>query len=158
MLMMPRAPRANRDVCRSSRVMWAMPRRAQLAWTVVVLIVWGVHPAVGALRSPWDAPVPLVPAHAHCPDPPVLSPDLATADYYRDAAHSVVDPARLAAYEQEAGPLREAARRTVDMADRFRATGDPAEGECVARWLARFAADGVLTGRMSTNRESAQHP
>jgi len=119
-----------------------------------VLLLGGAAPAPRGLRSPWDTPPQAAATMesetcAHAPDLPT---GITASDYYSDSAHSVVDPARLKAYRQAVAPLQHAARYIVAMADRYRTDGDVAAADCAARWLDRFAADGVLTGSMSSNQ------
>ncbi len=121
---------------------------------VTVLLVGAAGPAPGELRSPWDAPVKAgaTTAGEACSRLPDLSAGITASDYYSDRAHSIVDPARLKAYRQAVEPLHQAAQYVVAMADRCRADGDVAAADCAARWLDRFAVDGVLTGSMGSNQ------
>ncbi|GGA06797.1 alginate lyase family protein [Dyella caseinilytica] len=112
--------------------------------------------AAHALRSPWDGAVAV---HASspadtCAQPASLPQGIATSDYYSDAAHSIVDPARLHAYEQSVKVWHDAAQSVDRMADRYRATGDVSLAACVATWLDSFAGTGALTGTMSSNQST----
>jgi poly(beta-D-mannuronate) lyase len=112
--------------------------------------------AQAMLASPWDAPVTAHAASAagSCATPVTLTQGIVTADYYSDAAHSVIDPARLHAYEQVVKVWHDAAQTVDDMADRYRATGDASQAACAANWLASFADKGALTGTMSSNQST----
>lgn len=128
--------------------------RAVQAPIAAVLLAGGVGQARAGLHSPWDTPAEAVTTTEGeaCTYPPDLAARIAASDYYSDSAHSLVDPARLKAYRQAVMPLQHAAQQVVVMADRYRAHGDIAAANCAARWLGRFAADGVLTGSMSSNQ------
>jgi poly(beta-D-mannuronate) lyase len=120
----------------------------------MILLVVGAGPAPTGLRSPWDTrpkAATTTPGEA-CKHTPDLTAGITASDYYNDSAHSVVDPARLKAYRQAVAPLQHAAEQVVAMADRYRTDGDSAAADCAAHWLGRFAADGVLTGSMSSNQ------
>ena len=116
-----------------------------------------VSHATDGLRSPWDTPVT---AHAAatsshaCPTAAALPTSIATADYYSDTAHSIVDPVRLHAYEQATKIWHEAAQTVDQMADNYRAGGNAAMAVCTATWLDSFAKTGVLTGSMTTNQST----
>jgi poly(beta-D-mannuronate) lyase len=112
--------------------------------------------AADGLRGPWDTPVI---AHAWmprrtppCPLAPALSTGIDASDYYSDPAHSVIDPARLRAYDDATRDLDETARTVGAMADAYRRSGDASLAACVAAWLDTSARAGTLTGRMSTNQ------
>jgi poly(beta-D-mannuronate) lyase len=127
---------------------------------MLVLVLMLINVAANAsdlLKSPWDASlarhVSSV-SSATCSAPPALPQGIATADYYTDAEHSIVDPARKRAYQQATSVWHDAASSVDQMADGYRATGDAALAGCVAAWFGRFAADGVLTGTMTTNQST----
>lgn len=119
-----------------------------------MLLVGGAAPATTELRSLWDTPIQpaTMTQKEACAHPPDLPAAITASDYYSDAAHSVVDPARLKAYHRAVAPLQHAAQYIVAMADRYRTDGEVAAADCAAQWLHRFAADGVLTGSMSSNQ------
>jgi len=118
------------------------------------LLVGGAGPAPMGLRSPWDTAVQAAAATESeaCAHPPDLPAGITASDYYSDPAHSVVDPARFKAYRQAVALLHNAAQYIVATADRYRTSGGATAAECAAQWLDRFAADGVLTGSMSSNQ------
>lgn len=105
------------------------------------------------LRSPWDTPVSVQNSEAFaCPTPPNLPVSIKAADYYTDAAHSIVDPVRKKAYDEATGSLRSAMRTVNGMADRYRAGGGEANATCAAHFLGSFAASGALAGATATNQ------
>ncbi|KAG9598267.1 hypothetical protein KCV01_g8733, partial [Aureobasidium melanogenum] len=107
------------------------------------------------LRSPWDTPVT---PHSSgksdaCPTPPDLPRQLTLTDYYSDPAHSIVDPVRKKAYDEQMKPLMVAVHAVEHMADDYRHTGDPASAACVATWLGHFAHDKAFEG-VTTNQDT----
>lgn len=105
------------------------------------------------LRSPWDTPVSVQGNKAFtCPAPPNLPASIKAADYYTDAAHSIVDPVRKKAYDEATGSLRSAMRTVNAMADRYRAGGGQVNATCAAHFLDSFAANGALAGATATNQ------
>lgn len=134
---------------------WRGLTRAALALLAGVLLVepLTVMAAAGTLRSPWDATPPQqATTPASCPRAPDLSAGIAATSYYADAARSIADPRRKREYDIAVDPLREAASSVAGMADRYRDTGDRSAAQCAMAWLAKFAADGVLTGAISSNQ------
>jgi poly(beta-D-mannuronate) lyase len=106
-----------------------------------------------ALCSPWQAaPAAAAPVAYKCSTPPDLPVSIDVSDYYTDAAHSIVSPARLAAYRAGVGALDKAVGRVVAMGDAARAPGGQAAAACALQWLGHFAAQGALTGAMPTNQ------
>jgi poly(beta-D-mannuronate) lyase len=122
--------------------------------TVLMLATVTQGQAASVLRSPWDQPVSAGKTKAAfpCPTPPQLPVTLAVSDYYTDAAHSVVDPKRKQAYDDATRNLRSAARAVIDMADRYRSSGDPAVAACAAHFLDSFASGKALSDGASTNQ------
>jgi poly(beta-D-mannuronate) lyase len=129
-----------------------MLRKATLLLLAVPALAAATSPQ--RLRSPWDAPAAPAgsPSTVDCPAPPSLPRDIITSGFYADAAKSVPDPARYAAYRASVKPINDAARDVAKMADAYRTRGDVAAARCVARWLASFARADVLTGKMSSNQ------
>lgn len=106
-----------------------------------------------ALRSPWDGhPVALTDAPYACPAPSHLSPDLTTDGFYADSKGSIVDPVKMKAYNESAGPYKELGNVTVAAADAYRTTGSRAAAQCVRQLLNTAAKDRVFTGKMSSTQ------
>lgn len=106
-----------------------------------------------ALRSPWDGhPVALTNAPYACPALPHLSPDLTTDGFYADSKGSIVDPVKMKAYNESAGPYKELGNITVAAADAYRKTGSRAAAQCVRQLLNTAAKDRVFTGKMSSTQ------
>ena len=106
-----------------------------------------------ALRSPWDGhSVALTDAPYACPAPPHLSPDLTTDGFYADSKGSIVDPVKMKAYNESAGPYKELGNITVAAADAYRTTGSRAAAQCVRQLLNTAAKDRVFTGKMSSTQ------
>lgn len=105
------------------------------------------------LRSPWDLkPVQLTNTVYNCPAPVHLSSDLTTDGFYADSKSSVIDPVKWQAYVESSGPIKALGNQTVAAADAYRSTGSRAAAQCVLRLLTAAAADGVLTGKMSSRQ------
>src|SRR6185437_315066 len=106
-----------------------------------------------ALRSPWDGhSVTLTDAPYACPAPSHLSPDLTTDGFYADSKGSIVDPVKMKAYNESAGPYKELGNVTVAAADAYRTTGSRAAAQCVRQLLNTAAKDRVFTGKMSSTQ------
>ena len=126
-----------------------------VAVAVCWVTVWGSKPLHGqhSLRSPWDQPrVTLTVAPYDCPAPSHLSPDLTTDGFYSDSKSSVIDPVKWKAYVESAGPIKNLGDHAVAAADAYRTTGSRAAAECALKLLNTAAADGVLTGKMSSRQ------
>ena len=105
------------------------------------------------LLSPWDMnEVKLTEAAYECPEPVHLSSDLTTEGFYSDRKSSIIDSAKLKAYNETSGPYKKLGDEVVDAADAYRTTGSRAAAQCVLRLLNTAAADGVFTGKMSSRQ------
>ena len=107
------------------------------------------------LRSPWDGrPIAMTSAPYACPGIPNIRPDLITDGFYRldDPTHSIVDPARQAAYQKSSGPVKAAGQAIVAAADAYRTTGSRQAAECALKLIAAMAERHSLTGKMSSNQ------
>jgi poly(beta-D-mannuronate) lyase len=105
------------------------------------------------LRSPWDLKhVPLTAAPYDCPGLVHFTPDLTTDGFYSDGKSSVIDPVKWQAYVASAGPIKNLGNQAVDAADAYRTTGSRAAAECTLHMLQAAAADGTLTGKMSSRQ------
>ncbi|HEX4312049.1 MAG TPA: alginate lyase family protein [Acidobacteriaceae bacterium] len=93
------------------------------------------------LRSPWDgAPVASTDAPYTCPTPPAFSKTLNADGYYTDKQYSVIDPKKLAAFnEATAGPTH-LGQETTRAADQYRTTGSRSAAACVYSLLSAAAA------------------
>ena len=132
-----------------------MRRLALLALTVFL----GVCPLLAAgpppVRSPWDQhPVAVTEVPDSCPVLPSVPPDLTTESFYSpgDATHSIIDPARMAAYTESSGPAKAAAAEIIAHADRYRTTGSRAAAFCTMTLLAGLASQNALAGHMSSGQ------
>lgn len=104
------------------------------------------------LRSPWDnlhtAPTD---TPYTCPAPPPFSTTLNAEGYYTDKQYSVIDPKKLAAFnEAMAGPTH-LGQYTTQAADKFLATGSRAAAACVHSLLAAAAAADAWDQKMHDN-------
>jgi poly(beta-D-mannuronate) lyase len=113
----------------------------------------GICAAQVPLRSPWDAtPVKLTDVPYTCPAPIHVPPDLTTSGFYSDAHASIIDPAKWAAYQKSAGPVKHLGNVTVAAADAYQIRGSRQAAECVLRLEKAAALDKALTGKMSSNQ------
>lgn len=107
----------------------------------------------GDLRSPWDErPVKVTSAGYACDVPAALPKDIVAYDFYSDAKHSVIDPARYAAYNAAAKSFDDVMRAAESAADNFQSTGSRAAAECVLHILLLNAQAGAMTGDMASNQ------
>ncbi len=107
------------------------------------------------LRSPWDGKaVAMTTAPYICPATPDVPPDLTTDGFYRlgDPTHSIVDPARQAAYQKSSGPVKAAGQAVVAAADAYRTTGSRQAAECALKLIDAMAEQHSLAGKMSSNQ------
>lgn len=131
-----------------------MKRVFALLATVVALSASApIRAAQAPLRSTWDAsPVKLTDVPYACPAPIHIPPDLTTSGFYSDAHASIIDPAKWAAYQKSAGPVKQLGNVTVEAADAYQTTGSRQAAECVLRLEKTAALDKALTGTMSSNQ------
>lgn len=113
----------------------------------------GALPAVARWRYAACLPLMLLCAQAlaappQCEPAPPGPRDLEGTGYYTDAAHSKIDPALQARNQAQTRPLNDYARRVADLSDAYLAHGDAAAGQCALTWLAAWARDGAMLGRM----------
>jgi len=107
------------------------------------------------LRSPWDVhPIAVTSKGYTCATPQVLPKDIVAYDFYSDAKHSVIDPARYAAYNAAAKLFEDAEHATESAADNFQATGSRAAADCVFQILLANAQAGAMTGNMASNQSN----
>lgn len=105
------------------------------------------------LQSPWDAQrIKVTGSPYECPPPVHLSADLTTDGFYSDSKGSVIDPIKWKAYAESSGPYKKLGDEAVAAADAYRSTGSRAAAQCVLHLLSTAAADGVFTGKMSSNQ------
>ena len=107
------------------------------------------------LHSPWDAQsVRPTGAPYICPVPAHLPADFVTDGFYadNDPTHSIIDPAKLKAYNESSGPVKHEGNVIVAAADDFRTTGSVEAARCVLQHLESDARDNALTGKMSSSQ------
>ena len=131
--------------------------RFTCTWLVFLLgVVFPVGATAGtSVRSPWsDHPIALTDAAYACPTQAALPADLKTDGFYSldDPTHSIIDPARMQAYEESSAPVKAATKQIVTAADAFRTTGSREAAKCTLHLLAQMAANKTLTGRMSSSQ------
>lgn len=93
-----------------------------------------------------------------CPTPPAGIVDIKGIGYYTDAAHSVIDEAKLKENNALIKPLRDFNRKIADMSDAYVAEKDAEQGACAIAWLDRWAQDGAILGEMvRVNNDQADY-
>ena len=115
----------------------------------------GIAFAGGVLRSPWDGVrVKVAEVEYVCPAVAHLPVDFVTDGFYalNDPTHSIVDPVRMKAYTESAGPVKRDGNEVVAAADAYRTTGSVAAARCVIAHIEANARNGSLTGKMSSNQ------
>lgn len=132
-----------------------LPIHVRAAVLSSLMFVWfaGSVASASDLRSPWDErPVKVTTAGYTCDVPAALPKDIAAYDFYSDAKHSVIDPARYAAYNAAARRFDDAMHAAESAADNFQSTGSRAAAECVLQILLLNAQAGAMTGDMASNQ------
>ncbi len=127
--------------------------------TLCILLCFASELCLGAnklpdrLRSPWDGTkVTLTDAPYKCPEPPAFSKTMDAEGYYIDANHSIIDPAKKAAYEKlEKGPAS-LAEYVAKAADDYLAKGSRAAAQCVYSLLNAAASASAWAGTMPHNQ------
>jgi poly(beta-D-mannuronate) lyase len=107
------------------------------------------------LLSPWDA-VSIAPGNASytCPTPPPFAITLSAEGYYTDKQYSVIDPKKLAAFNQAtAGPTHLGQYATL-AADAWLSHGSRAAATCVYSLLTAAAAANAWDEKMPDNNGS----
>lgn len=113
------------------------------------------HAHTQTLRSPWDThPITVTDKPYTCPAVPVLPADLTTDGFYRldDPTHSIIDPARQAAYNASSGPVKREGMDVVAAADAFRTTGSRQAADCVRKHILALAQENSIAGKMSSSQ------
>ena len=120
---------------------------------VALVCALGIAQAQGPLQSPWDVhPVAVSAKSYSCPTVKVLPKDIAAADFYSDAKHSIIDPEREAAYKAASAVYTDLSRDAEKAADEFQKTGSAQAAACVMKLLDAQAQAQAMTGSMSTNQ------
>jgi poly(beta-D-mannuronate) lyase len=111
--------------------------------------------ASSSLRSPWDAvKVEVTNAPYSCPAALSVPRDLTMDGFYRldDPTHSIIDPARQAAYNYASENVKGAGLAIVAAADEFRKTGSRAAALCSLSLIDTLASAKSMDGKMSSNQ------
>ncbi len=89
---------------------------------------------------------------AACEAPLPAQADIAAERFYTDAAQSVPDPEAQARNKASLKDIDAFIVTVVGLSNKALAASDRAAGACAATWLAAWAKDGALLGRMSSNQ------
>jgi poly(beta-D-mannuronate) lyase len=122
---------------------------------VASLFFASVAAHASSLRSPWDAvKVQVTAAPYSCPATPSVPRDLTMDGFYRldDPTHSIIDPARQAAYNRASEDVKGAGLKIVAAADDFLQTGSRAGALCSLSLISAMAAHHSMEGKMSSRQ------
>jgi poly(beta-D-mannuronate) lyase len=112
-------------------------------------------PHVGAqtLKSPWVKPAnDGASGKYNCPAFTPLPKDIVAYDFYTDAKHSIIDPARYKAYS-DAEHLYDVPTELAEKAgDLYQSSGKTSAAACVMQVLKQLAASDAMTGTKSSNQ------
>jgi poly(beta-D-mannuronate) lyase len=109
--------------------MVSMKRSVALCW-LLILIPIGVH--AQRLRSPWDAAKTTpIDTPYNCPAAPAFTKSFNVDGYYTDKQYSVIDPAKLAAFNQATEGPTHLGQFVTRAADAWQSTGNRAAAVCV---------------------------
>jgi len=126
------------------------------SFLLVSACAWGqsaLKSSSAPLKSPWNTPKHEPAKGSYdCPADKPLPHDIAAADYYSDAKHSIIDPVRYAAYNAAQEVFRAQQDDAENAADAYQKSGNPAAAACVVTILKADAAADAMTGSMSTNQ------
>lgn len=118
-------------------------------------VLFAASASGAVLRSPWDGvQVKATDAGYDCPPVGHLPVDFVTNGFYasNDPTHSIIDPVKMKAYAESAGPVKRDGNEVVAAADVYRTTGSLAAARCVVEHMEANARGRALTGKMSSNQ------
>ncbi len=124
-------------------------RGAPLCWLFVAGVLACVPGSAEHLRSPWDATA-ITPTDApyNCPVPPAFARTLNVEGYYTDKQYSVIDPARLAAFNAASEGPTHLGPYATSAADAWLSEGSRAAAACVYSLLDAAAKADAWDGKM----------
>jgi poly(beta-D-mannuronate) lyase len=101
------------------------------------------------LQSPWDK-LHITPTDApyNCPKPPPFAKTIEIGSYYTDEHMSVIDPGKLAAFQQASAAPTQLSQAAALAADGWLATGSRAAARCVYSLLDAAAKEDAWAGQM----------
>ena len=101
------------------------------------------------LQSPWDK-LHVTPTDTpyRCPEPPPFAKTLEVDPYYTDKHASIIDPKKLAAFQQASAAPTQLNQQAALAADAWLSTGSRAAARCVYSLLDAAAKDGAWAGPM----------
>jgi poly(beta-D-mannuronate) lyase len=118
-----------------------------LLYAALILAATVAHPQ--QLRSPWDdRRVIATDAPYKCPDPPAFTNTVNVEGYYTDSHYSVIDPAKLAAFNAQSEGLSHLGQSAGLAADAWLANGSRSAAECVYKLLGAAAKADAWDGKM----------
>ena len=118
--------------------------------------VWRWRPGLGLVAMIAAAVLTMAHPVLACEAPPPAVRDIALPRFYADQAGAVIDPQQKAAHAQAVAPLKDFVGEVTSFADKSWKRSKPSAqaevGVCAAAWIAAWAKDGALLGRMETKQ------
>lgn len=122
------------------------------SFLAVTALLLSIAASAQRLHSPWDA-ASITPTNTPytCPAPPAFSKTLTADGYYTDKQYSVIDPKKLAAFNQATAGPTQLGQDATRAADQYRTSGSRAAAACVYSLLSAAAAADAWDGDMPQN-------
>jgi len=129
--------------------MGSIMRGASFCWLFVAGVLTCVSASAERLRSPWDATT-ITPTGAtyNCPAPPAFARTINVEGYYTDKQYSVIDPAKLAAFNAASEGPTHLGQYATTAADSWLSKGSRAAAACVYSLLDAAAKADAWDGKM----------
>jgi poly(beta-D-mannuronate) lyase len=116
---------------------------------LLILLAFSLSAHADRLRSPWDeVKITATDTPYDCPAAPPFAKTIDAEGYYVDSHHSVIDPAKKAAYEKADEPLVHLGQYAGLAADAYLDKGSKAAAACVYSLLDAAARADAWTGEM----------
>ncbi len=129
--------------------MGGIMRSVSFCWLLVTGALAWIPASAEALRSPWDAvQVAATDEPYNCPAPPAFARSINIEGYYTDKQYSVIDPAKLAAFNAASEGPTHLGQYATRAADAWLSKGSRAAAACVYSLLDAAAKADAWDGKM----------
>ena len=129
--------------------MGGIMRSVSFCWLLVAGALAWISASAEALRSPWDAvQVAATDEPYNCPAPPAFARSINIEGYYTDKQYSVIDPAKLAAFNAASEGPTHLGQYATRAADAWLSKGSRAAAACVYSLLDAAAKGDAWDGKM----------
>jgi poly(beta-D-mannuronate) lyase len=129
--------------------MGGIMRSVSFCWLLVAGALAWISASAEALRSPWDAvQVAATDEPYNCPAPPAFARSINIEGYYTDKQYSVIDPAKLAAFNAASEGPTHLGQYATRAADAWLSKGSRAAAACVYSLLDAAAKADAWDGKM----------